>query len=213
VQKDTRSYPLIVVGVSLFLAATLGLLGLLGHVPWMGSVLLGMLFPVALVAALVLVVLALTAVLGLGLGSAILASENIPGLEALSRAIAYLFSRPLQFLFLHTVVIGFAWVLQALGAMVIDISLEGLGLFLRGPTLDTVLAIAREGRPGVAAASFPEWTGGVILHLYRLIGLWASAGAAVAFYMSGTAAAYVRLRSEIDGIPESDLTDTRGIEE
>jgi hypothetical protein len=181
-------YPLF--GVLLFVLP-LGVIGLLGQLGGVGLFTLGILWPLFLVAGLVITIFLVGLLFGWPLMWPTISAEGTDSFDALSRSYSYVYQRPLYYFVLAV----FSGILGSLGWIVVRF-FAGLVLF-------------------VTAWAVSWGAGGILLDDPRLVeeapraaailGFWSEVVELVAtsfvytFFFSASTIAYLLLRQEVDG--------------
>lgn len=216
-------------GAVLFLAAAAGffyacnaLAGLVSGIAGVGSFLMILLFPLAILSTLVLFLIGFGSLFGFPLTLASLAVERNGALDAVSRGFSYVFSRPALFAFYGFTVFFLSTVLMASA-----LGMEGLLTWSFGhwfPSgagshyeLGEALEIVQEA---VAGFRVPDFGGGVAgigkVEGGALLGGWvawvclmgfhlALMGWVVYYAFGGATAAYFALRRDVDGTEEEEI--------
>jgi hypothetical protein len=113
--------PLFVAGAAALFLAAAALAGAASAVPTVGPFLQAVLQPLAYLAALVVVVIAIGGVFGFPLMQAALATERNGTLDAISRTFSYVFTKPVLYIASCSIVVLVASVIAAFGGAVIGV--------------------------------------------------------------------------------------------
>ena len=194
VRSKWRAYfaaPLFPLAGVLLIAAVVALFGLLLRAG-PGMLIAGLIWPLMLVAGLLMTMLLLGLVFGWPLMWATISTEGSDSFDALSRSYAYVFQRPLHYLFYAIVATGFGllgWLLVAnFAAGVVGLTYWAAGW----------------GAGGQPERLVADATGGTALIGASLIGFWVgcvkmlAVGFLYSFFWTAAAAIYLLLRRDVD---------------
>ena len=178
-------------------AVPLWVLGLLLRLD-AGVVLGGLLWPLALLAGLVMALL----LLGLGFGWplmwATISTEGTDSFDALSRSYAYLFQRPLRYLFYVLVAVvlgGLGWLLvRNFAAAVIWLSYWAAGW---GSGSDRIARIAEIQGVGSESGGMARF-GGRMIHFWASCVRFLAVGFFYGYFWTAASAIYLLLRRDVD---------------
>ena len=203
-------------GVGLLLAAA----SLIGNVPWLGPIALGLGFVLALVAGLVMAVVLVGLVGGFNLMYPTIAVEGSDSFDAISRSFSYLYARPwrLAFYTALAVVYGSACYLFVRLFIYLVLTLThtfvSLGLFTHADSTAPLLSAlwpnpATAGRLSYnldpVGLSFPLQIAAALIWFW-VHSLIAALGAfAVSFYFSSNTIIYYLLRRDVDATEMDDV--------
>ncbi len=213
--KNLRAFlfaPLFIVGAAAFFVAVTAACGALSAVPWAGGVLQIVAHPVALLASLVVMVIALGGIFGVPLLHAALATERNGMLDAVSRTYSYAFSRPVTFVAGVGVVAVVSGIIWKLGHWFIDY--VWLQAFTLGASWNDTAAVAlQEGFAAGRTLSWPDSSvveGGAVLNVWVAWLMTALAmslvrGFMISYAVGGLTDLYFLLRREVDGTDESQV--------
>lgn len=159
-----------------------------------GLLLGGLLWPLVLVASLLITLLLLGVLFGWPLMWATIGVEGTDSFDALSRSYAYVFQRPLHYLF-YIVVAGFigwlSWLLvQNFAAAIIWIGYWAAGLGSGSPQIEAILS--GEGLSGVA------WLGSELIRFFAGFVKLLAIGFLFSYFWTATVAIYFLLRRDVD---------------
>jgi len=177
----------------LFSAIPVVLLGLL--LRWdVGLLLAALIWPLALLAGLIMAVLLLGLVFGWPLMFATISTEGTDSFDALSRSYAYTFQRPLHYLFyaLAAAALGtLGWLLVSnFAAGVVGLTCWAASWFPGAPRMEAILHGGIEGEVATAGAVvLGFWTGSVKL---------LAVGFLYGFFFTAATAIYLLLRRDAD---------------
>jgi hypothetical protein len=222
--------PILVLLFAGFFTVANMLAGLLMSIPFVGSSLLALvLFPLTLLASILIVVSLIGGLVGLPLMWAGIAVEQNGALEALSRAFSYIFARPFRFFFSYFLI----FVLMALIVLVAGhfettakttlkagiVRDSFSDLVSTAPAdVDPVIqpAYLDADRPSreqagirdprnVREASWWDWIGFLWMCLWINVFVLGFKGYALYFFLGGTASIYLQLRKDVDGTDEEEI--------
>jgi len=200
------------------LAVMLAIGGLVGTVPWVGDIIAGLLWFLAIVAGLGIAFIAIGTVAGGSLFGPVIAAEGSDAFDAISRAFVYIYSRPWKSLLYGFVLLVYGAICYIFVRFFVWLTLAavhvfvGLGMFvarpLAGPGVSKLdllwqMPSFTDLRPHVL-----DWSllsGGevilaalIVVWTYLLWGLMQSWF--ISFYFSGCSVAYLLLRRDVDAI-------------
>lgn len=187
------------VGLAL-LAIPLAVLGLILRIPGIGFLLVGLAWPLALLVGVAMTVLGLGLLFGWPLMWATIAAEGTDAFDAVSRSYAYVYHRPLHYLFYvwQAAVLGFfGWLLVYLvAATVLTMTSWGISWGTGSEVLDTVSrAYFVSTEP---AASSVESAGAALVRFWTGV-VWTVAGAfSFSYLFTAATALYFVLREQVD---------------
>lgn len=95
--------PLTPIGIIAFIGVFIFVLGLIGNIPWVGELLIGICMPLTLLAGGLIAAVVIGAVVGLDLMFPAIAYDNSDCFDAISRSFSYVYARPWHMIF-YTVV-------------------------------------------------------------------------------------------------------------
>jgi hypothetical protein len=158
------------------------------------GLLLGILWPLALVAGVFMAVLLLGALFGWPLMWGAICTEGTDSFDALSRSYAYLFQRPLRFLFYAAVAALFGWLGWLLvlwfSEGVIELSYWAAGWGCGAAQIEAI----RTGADLEGVGAFGAWMIRAFAHCIRLL----AAGYLFSYLWTAAAAIYLLLRRDVD---------------
>jgi len=209
---------LIVLGLGLLLSV----MGLVGAIPVVGEVLLGVLFIVVIAVAFVAMLLLLGILGGFHLLYPTLAVEGSDVFDAMSRAFAYVYARPWRMLFYTVVslVYGAFTLVFVCFAVYLVLTIShvcvgwgtnffgySMGWHSGSPKLETLWPVPQYGRltsPGYSpinwwAMSWSEYFGALALHFWVYLLISAIGAYVVSYYYSAHTMMYMLIRRSVDG--------------
>jgi len=187
--------PLLPVGGALLIALPVFILGLLMRTN-PGLLLGGVLWPLALAAGFLMAVLLLGALAGWPLMWGAISAEGTDSFDALSRSYAYVFQRPLRYLFYVAVAAFLGWLgwifVQTFASAVIGLAYWAAGWGSGNALLGASIFAADGHLSGVG-----EFGAGLIQFWAGCVKLLA-VGFVFSFFWSASAAIYLLLRRDVD---------------
>jgi hypothetical protein len=202
-------------------ALALGVAALAGAgsaVPGAGPFLEILLHPLALLAGLFVVVVAVGGVFGLPVMQAALATERNGALDAISRTFSYVFTRPVAYVVSVGIVTVVAGVISQFGVAFISIATRAMqfGGSWNPDAMNAVgagagFALSSNGVMGWPQIEHPEAVAGTaIVGVYVAWAFTAAAwtlinGFVVSYFVGGLADTYFMLRREVDGIDDAEV--------
>lgn len=209
--KSFLCAPLVPLGLAaLFLGLLVGL-GLLAAVPWIGELMIGLIF----LAVLVLGLMAAIMILGAGAGGLLLfpsvAYEKTSGLDAVGRAFCYILNRPLwmaYYVFISAVFgtffyLVFRWIIFLILRMTYAALSLGLSLGGQGGKLGRIwlepefFGFVRRASQQVA---WSETTASVMIYLALLLIISLLTSYIISFLFSAAAVIYALMRKKVDKV-------------
>lgn len=221
---NLRAYlqaPLFVAAAAGFFLGLAALAGAASAIPGAGPFLEIVLHPLALVAGLVVLVIALGGIFGFPVMQAALATERNGTLDAISRTFSYVFTKPVAYLVSVVLVTVVAGVISAFGAAFLGI-VERAMVFGASWASDPAAPIDA-GRAIGAGINVGMQSGGVLgwPHTDKFDGLplvwvyvaWAFTalativvnGYVLSYFVGGLTDTYFLLRREVDGIDDTEV--------
>lgn len=120
-------FVLIIIGF-FYLVTNATLAGWIGRIPWVGGVVLGLLFVLVLVAAFLIVLAGALGVLGFNLAAAAISTEVSDAFDGVSRAWDYVLARPWNLIVYYLCTLAYLGIVVFLGLTFIDVSVKSLGV-------------------------------------------------------------------------------------
>lgn len=199
--KTTALFPVIVLASVSVLAAVNLLLGSLMQIPYLGVVFY-LLLPLAFVMTALMLIIAFTSVVGIGMVPGAVAVEQRGTLDAWGKALNYIFARPLHVIiyivlmkvFLVDIVIGFGFESSILH----EWTFASLSPFWENEGFDATLQSV-DNVEGIAY--FAALVAQFVVSFVNL----AIAGLVTSFAFAGTTAMFLILRRDVDGIDVGDI--------
>ena len=204
--------------ILLAIGALLVAAGLVGAVPFIGEIILGVLYIVLIAVGFVMMLLLLGILGGFHLLYPTIAVEGSDAFDAMSRAFAYVYARPWRLLFYTVVsliygVITFLFVSFAIYlVLLLTHTFVGWGTSVFGynhgwysglPKFDTLWPVPDLSRmidtPNWYAMSWTEFIGSQFLHFWVYMLVTCTGAYVVSYYFSTHTIIYLLLRRSVDG--------------
>jgi len=209
--KSFLCAPLVPLVLSALFLGLLVSLGLLAAVPWMGELLIGLVFLVSLVLGLLAALMMLGAAAGGLLLFPSVAYEKTSGLDAVGRAFCYILNRPLwmaYYVFVSAVFgtffyLVFRWIIYLILKMTYATLSLGLSLGGQGGKLGRIwlepefFGFVRRATQGVA---WSETTASVMIYLALLLIISLLTSYIISFLFSAAAVIYALMRKKVDKV-------------
>jgi len=162
----------------------------------------GLLWPLALLSGFIMALLLLGLLFGWPLMWATISTENSDSFDALSRSYAYLFQRPLHFIF-YVLVAGFigwlGWVLvQNFAAAVVWMAYWAAGWGTNAEHLRSIMGEAK-------ALEGVGYAGGVLVRFFADCVKLLAVGYVFSYFWAAAAAVYLFMRKEVDATDISEI--------
>jgi len=211
--RSLFTVPLIPIGVVFFIGLFIFILGILGNIPYIGELLIGVSMPLTLLAGAVISIFLIGLIAGFNLMYPAIAYDGANCYDAVSRSFSYVFSRPWRMFFYTTVaaVYGsfcymfvrfFAFLLLWVSNKFLQLGIwtensskqvDKLTAIWSGPTFRNLL--------GSSVEVGHNWSELIAAFLIRLF-LWIIIGLVVSFiisfYFSANTIIYAALRKKVD---------------
>lgn len=184
------------------------LLGLMGNIPYVGELTVGLFMPLALLSAALTAVVAIGAVAGLNLMFPTIAYEDSDCFDAISRSFSYVYAKPWHMGFYTVVAVAYGAICYLFVRSFSVLTLTITYMFLRlGFLQDNAKLIAIWPEPsfanllGEAAASPTNWStslGAFLIHVWVLFVVGLVVSFVVSFYFSANTIIYALMRNRVD---------------
>ncbi len=214
--------PLFVIAAAALFFGLASFAAFLGSLPYAGPFLSVVLYPLGLLAALIVTVFLAGLIFGLPILQAALATERNGTLDAISRTFSYIFTRPVAFLVSLVMVVIVVGVIHEFGGMFLSTFLHTLqvgagsgpsdGSDFRSPGRDALVQGFLAGNqnglfslPPLEGVDFFVGAWRVVAWLFTALTLIALNGFTLSYFVGGLTDTYFLLRGEVDGIDESQV--------
>ncbi|HUO06698.1 MAG TPA: hypothetical protein VM008_00030 [Phycisphaerae bacterium] len=204
--------------ILLAIGVLLGVAGIVGAIPFIGEILLGIFFVMIIVVAFVMMLLLLGILGGFHLLYPTIAVEGSDAFDAMSRAFAYVYARPWRLFFYSVIsliygVITFLFISFAIYlVLLLSHTFVGWGTSLLGfnhgwysgiPKLDTLWPMPEFSRliapTNWYAMSVTEFIGSLFLHFWVYMLITCIGAYVMSYYFSTHTIIYLLLRRSVDG--------------
>ncbi|MCC6422033.1 MAG: hypothetical protein IT447_01010 [Phycisphaerales bacterium] len=212
--------PIIPLVIILVLGLLVTVVALLGNIPWIGPILIGVPFVLALAAGFVMTLVLIGTVAGFDLMYPTIAVEGSDAFDAISRSFSYIYARPWRLLFYTAVAIIYGaltylfvrlFIYMVLG---ITHSFVDLGMFAQAATtrdLWTTMWPAPTSLwklpydPAVLSMNMGESVGSWFVALWVYLTIALIGAFAISFYFSANTIIYYLMRREVDATELDDV--------
>jgi hypothetical protein len=209
--RSLLSAPLLPASLMLIPATLILAIGLVGTIPWVGELLIGVLFGVLVLMGLAVISLAIGTTAGGLLLFPAVAYEGATGRDAIGRAVCYVLNKPLWMLFyifaaglLGTffylvirlvvfLVLKVVYGLLAAGMMIAG-GADKMDRLWTGPALFSLMS------PTTAAATWSESLGSFFIFLFFLFIIGLLAAYVLSYVFCASTIVYALMRKKVDGI-------------
>lgn len=206
------SAPLLPAGLMLLPAVLVTGVGLLGAIPWVGELLIGVLFGVLALLGLAVISLAMGTTAGGLLLFPAVAYEGTTGRDAIGRAVSYVLSKPLWMLFYIFIagalgtffyllirlvvflVLKVVYSLLVTGMMVSDGGVEKLNRLWSGPAMFSLMGQTP------TAANWSESIGSFCIYLFFLFVVGLLAAYILSYIFCASTIVYALMRKKVDKV-------------
>lgn len=184
------------------------LLGLVGNIPYLGELSVGVFLPLALLSAALTAVIAIGAVAGLNLMFPTIAFEDSDCFDAISRSFSYVYAKPWRMGFYSVVAVAYGAICYVFVRCFCFLLLKIAHLFLQLGFLQgnaKLAAIWPEPQfadlLGVTTASPTNWStsaGAFLIHVWVLVVVGLMVSFVISFYFSANTIIYALMRNRVD---------------
>ena len=212
--------PLTPMGIIAFIGVFILLLGLMGNIPLVGELIVGLGMPLALTAGALIAVILIGAVAGFNLMFPAIAYDGSDCFDAISRSFSYVYARPWRMLLYtaiaavygsicYTFVRFFAflslWVTRWSMQIILwaDDSVgrtNKLTAIWPKPEFRDLL-----GSPGPTQTNQTEWVAAFLVYLFLLVVVGLVVSFIISFYFSANTIIYSLMRNKVDNTPREDI--------
>jgi len=220
--------PLAPVGIIILVGLFVFILGLLGNIPRVGELIMGIFMPLALIAGALIAVILIGTVAGFNLMFPAVAYDGSDCFDAISRSFSYVYSKPWRMAFYSALAMVYGaicyifvrffaflllwatrWFLQ-LGIWVDSSSKESNKLSVIWPEPSFINLL---GSPDLAAANWSEVFAAFLVHLFLLVIVGLLVSFILSFYFSANTIIYSLMRNRVDNTAIEDIyTDLEDIQ-
>lgn len=216
--------PLLPIGLVVVLGVVMIAISLIGAIPWVGPIVLGMLFIVLLLGGFMIMLVVLGFVAGLHLIYPCLSVEASDGFDSISRSFSYIYNSPWRAAFYTIValvygVLTWFFLLVAMYVLLsathfcaaIGMSFFGLehGTYSGVSVLETIWRTPHLERLIAPinwwAMGWSEWIAAIFVYFWLFLLVTLLGAYVVAYYFASSTIIYLLLRRHVDGQPLSDI--------
>jgi hypothetical protein len=221
--------PVIPLAIVLFVGAIVALAAVINNIPWIGPILVGLLFFLALIAGFVMALVLLGTVGGFNLMYPTIAVEGSDSFDAISRSFSYVYARPWRMLFYTVIAVLYGALCYFFVKFFIFLMLTLTHHFVDvGTWKDIDSSVPVEMWPQVwPAPSFeklsyePNWmalhadqkAGAFLIAFWNYLAIGLLGAFAISFYFSANTIIYYLMRREVDATELDDVYLEQGDEE
>ncbi len=200
--------PVTPIGIMAVTGVFVILLGLVGNIPYVGELSVGIFLPMALLSATLTAVIAIGAVAGLNLMFPTIAYEDSDCFDAISRSFSYVYAKPWRMGFYTVIAVTYGAICYVFVRCFCYLVLKITYLFLQFGFLDgnaKLTAIWPEPKfadlLGGASASPATWSvsaGAFLIHVWGLVVVGLIVSFVISFYFSANTIIYALMRNRVD---------------
>ena len=206
--------PLAPMAIIIFLGLFIFILGLIGNIPWIGELIIGITLPLALITGSLVTVVLIGAVAGFNLMYPVIVYEGSDCFDAISRSFSYVYSKPWRMVF-YTVIAGlYGAICYIFVRFFVFLLLLTTHLFLRlgvwadnsSKQLNKLAAIWPEpsfmnlpGTQGFVTTNWSESVAVFLVYLSLLVVVGLVVSFIISFYFSANTVIYSLMRNKVDG--------------
>ncbi len=211
--------PIAPIGIIIFIGLFLFLLGLIGNIPRVGELIMGIFMPLALLGGILITVVLIGTVAGFNLMFPAIAYEGSDCFDAISRSFSYVYAKPWRMGFYsaiaavygaicYTFVRFFAFLLL----LTTHLSVR-LGVWVEnGKEVNKLTAIWSEpnfmnlsGPSGLATANWSQSIAAFLIYLLLLVVVGLVVSFVISFYFSANTIIYSLMRNRVDNTALEDI--------
>ncbi|MBN2129016.1 MAG: hypothetical protein JW741_05940 [Sedimentisphaerales bacterium] len=202
--------PLTPVAIILVMGLCIFLLGLIGNIPVLGELSVGLLLPLAFMGAALVTVIAIGALVGLNLMFPAIAYEDSDCFDAISRSFSYVYAKPWRIGFYTSLVAVYGAICYAFVRFFCFSLLLVTHLFLRvgflqgNEKLDTIWPGVDFtnflGAASVAPEAWSAWLAYYLIRIWVLVVVGLMVSFVISFYFSANTIIYALMRKGVDKV-------------
>ena len=210
--------PLVPVGIIIFIGAFIFLLGLLGNIPRVGELMIGIFSPLVLLGGTLIALVSIGIIAGFNLMYPAVAYDGSDCFDAISRSFSYVYSRPWRMGFYGTVAgvygaICYSFV-RFFAFLILWVSHQFLqfGILVKNSEqVSKLTAIWQEprftnfGLSGSNAANWSESVAAFLIYLSALVIVGLVVSFVISFYFSANTIIYSLMRNKVDNTAFEDI--------
>ncbi len=200
--------PLTPLGIIVITGASVVLLGLVGNIPYVGELSVGIFLPLALLAGALTTIIAIGAVAGLNLMFPTIAYEDSDCFDAISRSFSYVYAKPWRMGFYTVVAVAYGAVCYLFVRCFCYLVLMITYLFLEFGFVGENAKLAEMwpqpqfadllGGTAAAPATWSTSAGAFIIHVWNLVVVGLMVSFVISFYFSANTIIYALMRHRVD---------------
>jgi hypothetical protein len=211
--------PLAPIGIIIFIGLFIFLLGLIGNIPRVGELIMGLCMPLALLAGALITVVLIGTVAGFNLMFPAVAYDGSDCFDAISRSFSYVYAKPWHMGFYTVVAAVYGAICYTFVRFCVFLLLVAtrwflqLGIFTNsGTNVDKITAIWPQPTfmsllrlPPLAGAHWSFLIAAVLVYLFSLIVVALVGAFVISFYFSANTIIYSLMRSKVDNTALDDI--------
>ncbi len=212
--------PLLPVCIIIFTGLFVFLLGLLGNIPMVGELIIGISTPLALIAGALIAVVLIGAVAGFNLMFPAVAYDGSDCFDAISRSFSYVYAKPWRMGFYTAIAAVYGAICYTFVRFFVFLLLWAAHWFLHlgvwvdnSKEVNKLTAIWPQpsfmnlfDSSALAAANWSQSIAAFLIHLVLLVIVGLVVSFIISFYFSANTIIYAALRSRVDGTALDDIT-------
>jgi hypothetical protein len=211
--------PLAPIGIIIFIGLFVFLLGLVGNIPRIGELIMGLCMPLALFAGTLIAVVLIGTVAGFNLMFPAVAYDGSDCFDAISRSFSYIYAKPWHMGFYTAIAAVYGAICYTFVRFCVFLLLVvtrwflQLGVFTNSSTnVDKVTALWPQPSfmnllqfPPLTGANWPLWVAAVLVYLSSLVVVVLVGAFIISFYFSANTIIYSLMRSKVDSTAIDDI--------
>lgn len=212
--------PLVPIGIVIFIGLFVFLLGLIGNIPWVGELIIGVSMPLALIAGALIAVVLIGAAAGFNLMFPAIVYDGSDCFDAISRSFSYVYAKPWRMGFYTAVAAVYGAICYMFVRFFAFLLLWVTRWFLQlgvwvenSKEVNKLTALWPEpsfmnlsGSSDLAAANWAQSIAAFLIHLSLLAVIGLVVSFIISFYFSANTIIYASLRNKVDGTALDDIT-------
>ena len=211
--------PLAPIGILIFIGLFVFLLGLVGNIPRVGELIMGLCMPLALFAGALIAIVLIGTAAGFNLMFPAVAYDGSDCFDAISRSFSYIYAKPWHMGFYTAVAAVYGAICYTFVRFCVFLLLGATRWFLQlgvftnsSANVDKVTAIWPQPSfmnllqlPPLAEANWPLWVAAVLVYLSSLVVVVLVGAFVISFYFSANTIIYSLMRSKVDNTAIDDI--------
>jgi hypothetical protein len=206
--------PLAPVGIIIFIGLFIFLLGLIGNIPWVGELIIGIFVPLALIAGALITVVLIGAIAGFNLMFPAVAYDGSDCFDAISRSFSYIYAKPWRMGFYTTIAAVYGAIcytfVRFFAFLLLWVTHRSLQLGVWGN--DKLTAIWAEPHlrdllvtPDWGALNWPQSIAAFLIYLCSSAVVGLLVAFIISFYFSANTIIYSLMRNKVDNTALEDV--------